>query len=464
MLDALPDALLEADASGRILWANEVFVTIFGYDQDVLRGQPASLIAGPYASQKEGKSLAELISRGEGSLELTAFNHEGVSFPSLVRVKTPQADKNRRLVVVTDVSERDRLRAELVIKAERVQREKEMLRATTESIAEGVLVIDDSERLVLVNGTACQLLGLSEASGHALASVDLPGVLRGRWLAFLAGKQKFDSQTIEIELPTGAKTLLVQMAKVLTNQGVPMGSVMVVADAKEEGVLRFGRDELVGALSQKLRTPLASIRGFVATLLEEPDLDADVRREFHEILRKDTARLSSLTENLIELAQLQSGQSVVDRHAVDLTEVIKEAVNLVCDESGVDCQSIALDLPGSPIIASVDRRRIRNVFAELLRNAVQHGWSERGVKISLRVDETSATAEVRDWGAGPTRADIDQFSENVRHFGIRTAAGRAAQAKLGLTLCQQVLRQHSGELHLEQPDDGGVQAVLRLPL
>ena len=464
ILDALPDAVLATDREGRILWANRVFLRIFGYSPAFLREQRATVIAGPYATEAEGRVLSEVVARGSGSFDLTAFNQEGVSFPSLIRVRVPESDPDLRLVVVTDTSERERLRAELVVKAEAAQREKEMLRSTAESIAEGVLVADDSERIVLINTAASRLLGLSaaEVNGRPLASVELPGTLRGHWLAFLAGSRKIDARGLEVEIGGESRQIQVQLAKVRSVRGLPLGSVVVLA---EEGLgeREAGEGEaFLEALCHELRTPLASIQGFVATLLNDEELDADLRREFYGIIRKDAQRLSHLLENLIEISRLQAGPLILERDSVDLKGLLLESVHQICEEESLDPQRLRVDLPRGPVIASVDRKRVQTVLKELVRNAVEHGWSERGVSIRLKVDAGAATTEVRDWGQGLPSGAEEAFSRVSSHFYRQS--GTATAAGLGLALCRKVAEKHAGDLRVETPEDGGVQVALRLPL
>ena len=216
------------------------------------------------------------------------------------------------------------------------------------------------------------------------------------------------------------------------------------------------------ALCHELRTPLASIQGFVATLINDEDLDPELRQEFYGIIRKDAARLSHLLENLIEISRLQAGPLVLERDSVDLKGLLLESVHQVCEEESLDPSQLQVDLPRGPVIASVDRKRVQTVLKELVRNAVEHGWSDRGVSIRLRVDSGAATAEVRDWGQGLPSGAEEAFSRVSSHFYRR--GGSATAVGLGLALCRKVAEKHAGDLRVETPDDGGVQIALRLPL
>ncbi len=154
VLDALPDAVLVADEEGHILWVNREFERLLGISPRALHGRRVSLLAGPYEEQAEGAHVLALVRRGEGELEVPAFQASGESFPCLVRVR-PLADlggRPARIVTVTDQTESQRLRAELVARAEAIQREKEILRATAACLdREGLVVADEGERVILVN-------------------------------------------------------------------------------------------------------------------------------------------------------------------------------------------------------------------------------------------------------------------------------------------------------------------------
>ncbi|MDQ7007305.1 MAG: PAS domain-containing protein [Acidobacteriota bacterium] len=464
IFDALPDAVLVTDAEGRIQWVSHVFSRLFGYSEALLRGERASLIVGPYASEAEGRALSELVARGEGDIDLTAFNQEGISFPAWIRVRIPDKHPELRLVVVTDGSERERLRAELVVKAEAAQREKEILRSTAESIAEGLLVADDSERIVLVNSAASRLLGVSatEINGRPLASVELPGTLRGHWLAFLAGARQIDARGLEVEVGDETRHVQVQLAKVCSVRGLPLGSVVVLAEEAVGGKDAGDGAALLEVFFHQLRTPLASIQGFAATLTGDENLAPELQREFCGIIRKDAARLARRLETWLEIFRLHAGLPVLERDLVDLNGLLLESVDQVCEEASVDPSRFQVDLPGNPVIASVDRRRVQNALKELVRNAVEHGWSERGVSISLRGDSGAATAEVRDWGQGLPPGAEEAFARVASAFPHRADGGTAVG--LGLAFCRKVAERHAGDLRVETAEGGGVRVALRLPL
>ncbi len=466
LLDVLPDAILETDGSGRILWANAEYLDRFGYTMDQLEGQLASVTVGPFADEEEGRGLLELISSGLGESELLAFSRDGVSMPVRIRVRTAESSGDtHRLVVISDETVRARLRTELVVKADAIQREKEILRATTESIEEAVLVVDDSERLVLINQSAAQLLDLPVAAnqGQPLANVTLPGLLRGQWLAFLAGAEP--TAVAELSLLVGSKLrhVLVQMARVVSVRGTPLGSVMVVTDLSTEA-RAVESAECFAALSHELRTPLASIQGFISTLLSDRSLDPKLQREFYEILQRDASRLGQLVEGLIELAFLQNAACEIEREAADVSSLVREAAKLVEAEEGIPPGKVAIDVPAEAVGAMVDRERLRRVVVELMRNALRHGWSERGMRVSLSAQRGVVRIRVRDWGPGVPQEEIGRVFDPFSRLPSPSMSRPVTGTGLGLVLCRQVVDRHKGVIHAKEADGpGGLEVEIELP-
>ncbi len=251
-----------------------------------------------------------------------------------------------------------------------------------------------------------------------------------------------------------------QLARVESSRGVPLGSVLVLREDLPEERAGLLAEDLVSTLSHELRSPLATIQGFLVSMLDEPNMDAELRREFVVRMRQDAQRLGSLLENLIELARLRTNVSRLTLQGIDLVSLTEEAVRTVSHEFRIGVQDFALDMPGQPLMVDGDRRRLKHVLVELLRNAVRHGWSRRGVRVSLRGESHRVVAEVRDWGEGLAASDTEKVFGGSSSRVPRTGRGGRG---LGLTFCRAVVDRHSGRIQAVSPDGGGLAVTVTLP-
>ncbi len=466
LLDALPDAVLVTDADGHVLWVNAEFQELFGLEPAALDGRKVSLLAGPYEEQAEGRHVLALVRRGEGELELPAFKASGESFPCLVRVRRLDdlGGRPARIVTVTDQTESQRLRAELVARAEIIQQEKEILRATAACLdREGLVVVDETERLVLVNQAARDLLGLREGElqGKLLVELPLPGDVRGTWLAFLAGPERTLSFTTRMAGPGGERTLLVRLARAWNSRGLPIASFLTVRelDGSEEG--KHQRHEFLERIGHELRTPLASIRGFLATLRAAPDLDEATRAEFLSILDQEAHRLERMVEALLEVAHTGRENLHLSRRVLDLADLVRHAVALLRERH--PAVRIELATADGPFPCWVDPTRIERVILHVLENAVAHGAGERGIDVRLAREEGRARLVVRDHGPGVPPGDLPRIFDPFYRV-VQAARDAPATSGLGLAVCHQVVERHGGEIRAELPAGGGLAVTIELPL
>ena len=461
VLDALPDCVVLTDPAGRIHWTNRAFENRFSVPIATVRGHLLSVIAGPYAAQAEGVRVLEAVRTGSGTLEMTAFSREGCSFPCALRVQVLEGAPAgaERLVVLSDQTERLRGQVEVALKADLAAREREILRATTEMLDDGVLVVDDAERLVLANAAALSLFGLDQSAAHGrgLAELPLPSAVRGAWLAFLAGGQGASTQTARVSLDGSARSLYLRLFRVRSPHGTPLASALVVRDLTARAEPDRRRSDFMAQVSHELRTPLASIQGFVETMLD-PSLPADLRHEFCSITLTESRRLGALIEDLLEVAQMDSGRVIVAPRPADLVAVAREALDSFTGRHAV----IEADLPMQPVEGWIDPPQVRRLLRQLVLNAVDHGQSARGVRVTLRPSPEGARLAVRDWGPGVAPHDLERiFDPFFRgRLGVEEAPTGTG---LGLPLCRQIVERHGGSIWAELPPDGGLRMVVDLP-
>lgn len=211
--------------------------------------------------------------------------------------------------------------------------------------------------------------------------------------------------------------------------------------------------------SHELRTPLASIRGYAQlSLREQAPMTPTQERSFDRI-ESEAERMGALVDDLLLLARLDSGQTLRDER-VELTML---AVDAVSDAHAADAtHDWLLDVSDELIEVPGDANRIRQVLANLLRNAFVHTPAGTVVTTTLIRDETDAVIRVADDGPGidPTVRDrlFDRFARGD-HARSRTAGSTG----LGLSIAQAIVTAHSGDISVDT-DERGTVFTVRLPL
>ena len=176
------------------------------------------------------------------------------------------------------------------------------------------------------------------------------------------------------------------------------GAVAVLHDQTEIERVEKTRRDFIANVSHELRTPLTSIQGYSETLLDNPDLRRGVR-EFLEIIRKNAMRMARLTEDLLVLARVESGEQNFNFQSATPRELLEDAVQTFQEVSA--SRGIELSLMNTATsTVSVDRDAIHQVLSNLIDNALKYG--DTGGKILVGACETEDGVQfyVRDFGSG----------------------------------------------------------------
>lgn len=206
------------------------------------------------------------------------------------------------------------------------------------------------------------------------------------------------------------------------------------------------RRELLANVSHDLRTPLASLQGYLETLLlKDAQLDQDARRRYVHIAHNHARRLNQLVGNLFELAKLDSGALTPDFEEFSVAELLQDVIQefeLEAEERGV-----MLTLPGigaqSALRVVADIGLIQRVFENLISNALRHTPEGGRIEISLAARATAVAVEVRDTGCGIPPDLLPAIFDRYA-----SAGGDAERSGLGLAIVKRILELHDAEIHV----------------
>ena len=281
------------------------------------------------------------------------------------------------------------------------------------------------------------------------------------------------------EVRTGrATSILSGRAFDVTAAPLPDGGVVaVLRDLTETERVEKTRRDFIANVSHELRTPLTSIQGYTETLLDSvPSDNSNSSRDFLEIIRKNALRMSRLTEDLLTLARVESGETRFETEPVlpiELLHDAEESFREIARSQGVELKIVdASGNPGSveslpPVLA--DREAIHQVFSNLIDNAMKYGRSGARIELGARVG-TAAPGRpaagiefyVRDFGAGISSEHLPRLFE--RFYRVDKARSRESGGTgLGLAIAKHIMRAHSGSIRAESELTHGSTFVFTLP-
>ncbi len=247
------------------------------------------------------------------------------------------------------------------------------------------------------------------------------------------------------------------------------GAVAVLRDLTETERVEKTRRDFIANVSHELRTPLTSIQGYSETLLDTTTDSAAPNREFLEIIRKNASRMAHLTEDLLTLARVESGETRFDVEPVPPLELLHDAeenFREIARGQGVDLhiqnsQDGNADPETLPVVFA-DREAIHQVFSNLIDNAMKYGRSGGRIVLGARPTQHGVEFYVQDFGAGISSEHLPRLFE--RFYRVDKARSRESGGTgLGLAIAKHIVLAHGGSLRAESELAHGSTFLFTLP-
>jgi two-component system, OmpR family, phosphate regulon sensor histidine kinase PhoR len=238
------------------------------------------------------------------------------------------------------------------------------------------------------------------------------------------------------------------------------GAVAVLRDLTETERVEKTRRDFIANVSHELRTPLTSIQGYTETLLDSAGENGHAR-EFLEIVRKNAARMSRLTEDLLTLARVESGEHRFDVQSTAPAELLNDAVESFQDMVRAQGMELTVEeVATTPVNA--DREAIHQVFSNLIENAMKYAGSGGKIALGARPVERGVQFYVRDFGPGVASEHLPRLFE--RFYRVDKARSRESGGTgLGLAIAKHIMLAHSGTIHAESELNHGSVFLFTLP-
>ncbi len=320
------------------------------------------------------------------------------------------------------------------------------------SMQDAVLAVDRDERVQWANQTMDRLLPLrTRLNAPVVETIRDPDFLHAVREAIEQGKV-WTSRAISI-LP--GRTFDVTAAPLPGG-----GAVVVLRDQTETARVEKTRRDFIANVSHELRTPLTSIQGYTETLLDSAP-DHDCYREFLEVIRKNATRMAHLTEDLLTLARVESGEQRFDIQPVASRALLQEAVQSfreIAKNQGVELQ--VEDHAEARVNA--DREAVHQVFSNLVDNALKYGASGGRVVLGARPVERGVEFYVQDFGPGISSEHLPRLFE--RFYRVDKARSRESGGTgLGLAIAKHIVLAHEGSIRAESELNHGAAFLFVLP-
>lgn len=350
----------------------------------------------------------------------------------------------------------------------RLKNDKERTDNIIRHIADGLVVVDSEDRIMLVNPAAEKILGLSQG---ALLGRPLHENIKDEHLLALVKDLKEEpggAMTKDIEMlgpDESTRKILRASSAVIENQDrKTVGMVTILNDVTRQRELERLKSDFVANVSHELRTPLAVVQQNLSLLAQglAGNLSED-QKKFISSSQDNLARLTRLINDLLDMAAIEAGKLKLKIAKVDINESVRGVVDFIGRWTKAKALSIDLKLLPSKTELDIDKDRIEQVITNLLSNAIK--FTPEGGRILVSMEEEGPLAvciSVKDTGIGIEPKDIEKIFNKFEQLDTVSRSGFGGTG-LGLPIAKEIIQLHGGKLWVETKPGEGSRFSFTLP-
>lgn len=349
---------------------------------------------------------------------------------------------------------------ELQRKSRQLQESTERLETVLGSMVEGVIAVDEGQRILFANRAARALLDMQAANpvGRPIWEIIRHSRIDEVIRTVLAGRE---TPAVEIDLPRKHLVVAVMASRLPGNPS--SGAVLVFHNITELRRLENIRRDFVSNVSHELKTPLTAIQAYTETLLDGALEEPEHRIGFVERIAEQANRLHALIQDLLQLARIESGENVFEVQPVDVASVVDECVEEQSAVAQSKSQCLFTEPSVSEISVRADAEGLRTILSNLIDNAVKYTQEGGTIAVRWRAEEGSAVIEVQDNGPGIPEEHHPRIFE--RFYRVDRARSRdVGGTGLGLSIVKHLVQVFGGEIDIRSQPGQGTTFAVHLPL
>ncbi len=228
--------------------------------------------------------------------------------------------------------------------------------------------------------------------------------------------------------------------------------------AEELSTTEQMKNDFISSVSHELRTPLTAIKGWGETMAGG-DLDQETLQKGMHVILSETERLSSMVEELLDFSRIQNGRLTMNFGKVDIVAELSDAVLMFSERAKRDNRILEYTEPDGFAVMNADRNRLRQVFVNIIDNALKYSDSGDTVTVTANLTSTTFTVSVADTGIGISPEDLPRVKTKFyKANSTRRGSG------IGLAVADEIIRMHGGSLEIASQLGEGTTVTIVLPL
>ena len=324
---------------------------------------------------------------------------------------------------------------------------------------DALLVVDSNRQVILTNQTFRKLFDAPEIS----VATPLLEIVRDPTLDQLLTDAFRGDGPVRCELDLNGLQIELHAVTTRNESREITGALVLFHDITELKKIDQVRRDFVANVSHELRTPLSILRGYIETLLDSPKTAREELTRILRIMERHSDRLELLVEDLLTLAQLESGNPNLQMGTLDLSSFLPEMIRDWEKKLTSKHLNMSVDVPPDLLPIRVDRTRLREALYNLLDNAVKYSRQHGEIRLSARQRDGEIELTVSDDGIGITKEDLPRIFERFYRADKARSPDRIRGTGLGLAIVKHIAQLHGGRVEAESELDKGTTIRVVLP-
>jgi two-component system phosphate regulon sensor histidine kinase PhoR len=313
------------------------------------------------------------------------------------------------------------------------------------AMQDALLVVDSNRQVILTNQTFRKLFDAPEIS----LATPLLEIVRDPTLDRLLTDAFRGDGPVRCELTLDGSLIELHAVATKNEVGEITGALVLFHDITELKKMDQVRRDFVANVSHELRTPLSILRGYIETLLDSPKTPREELTRILRVMERHSGRLELLVEDILTLAQLESGNPNLQMGTVDLSSFLPEMVRDWEKKLTRKQLNIIVDVPTELFPICADRTRLQEALYNLLDNAVKYSREHGAIRLSARQRDGEIELAVSDDGIGIAKEDLPRIFERFYRADKARSADKVSGTGLGLAIVKHIAQLHGGRVEAE---------------
>jgi two-component system, OmpR family, phosphate regulon sensor histidine kinase PhoR len=334
-----------------------------------------------------------------------------------------------------------------IVKTQEMQRDR--LSTLIENMGSALILIDNRGYISLINKTYKEIFDvipesyLSQLYYNAIEHKEITNLIEELFMT----EQNIKRQLL---LPIGIERRYFEVfgSPIIGTHNEWKGVLLVFHDITELKKLEQMRKDFVANVSHELKTPITSIKGFSETLLDGAMKEQETLEAFLSIILKESDRLQTLIQDLLDLSKIEQHDFQLELENIDILSLLDEVKTML--QGKADQKNISLKIVSdtSQQFVKGDYYRLKQVFINLLSNAINYTGPEGYVEMGVKADNDKVYIAVKDTGIGIQQDEVSRIFE--RFYRIDRARSRnSGGTGLGLAIVKHIVEAHKGTISVQ---------------